>query len=160
MNQRTGRPDRRDRLERLAAGVRLELRSWTDAPGHDPGIALLELFAFLGETLSSYADAIGDESYLASRIGVAGLEVTIDGDRWQPVPALVGSGPDDAHYIVTAGKDGATVVEFGDGVHGRRPPSGAEIRVRYRSGRRYTSVTLQQGRVVIDADWSEAASSS
>lgn len=32
--------------------------SWTDHNVHDPGVTLLELFAFLGETLASYNDPV------------------------------------------------------------------------------------------------------
>ena len=49
-----------------------------------------------------------------------------------------------------------TLVEFGDGVHGQAPSSGSAIGVRYRVGARYSSVLLQQGRVVLDADGGEA----
>lgn len=115
------RSRRHDRLERLVETATSERRHWTDAPGDDPSIALVELFAFLGDTLSSYADAIADESFLGSRRRNVDVQVTIDG-------------------------------EFGDGVHGRRLPVGGEVRVSYRSGRRYSSVTLQEGRVVLNSD--------
>lgn len=144
-----------DRLERLVETARVELRGWSDAPGHDPGIALVELFAFLGDTLSYYAEAIGRESFLGSRLRVTDVQVAIDGEPWQLVASLAESGAGDPHYVVTVAEDGATVVEFGDGVHGRRPPVGGGVGVRYRFGRRYSSVTLQQGRVVLDTDWNE-----
>lgn len=147
--------ERPDRLERLVETARAELRRWTDAPGHDPGVALVELFAFLGDTLSSYADAIGNESFLGSRARLTHLELSIDGEPWQRVADLAESGPGDPHYVVTVAEDGATVIEFGDGAHGRRPPVEGAMRVGYRSGRRNGSVTLEQGRVVLDADWNE-----
>lgn len=144
-----------DRLARLVETARVRLRAWTDAPGHDPGIALIELFAFLGDTLSSYADTTRSESFLGSRGRVTDLQVVVDGQPWQRVASLAESGPGDPHYVVTVAEDGATVIEFGDGVHGRRPPAGGGTRVGYRSGRRYGSVTLEQGRVVLDSDWNE-----
>jgi hypothetical protein len=44
---------------------------WTDRNDHDPGIALLELFAYLGDALSYYQDAIAAEARLRTRRRVA-----------------------------------------------------------------------------------------
>ncbi|NYG05587.1 hypothetical protein BJ986_000074 [Phycicoccus badiiscoriae] len=114
-----GHPADRADLEDLVRRARAGLRDWTDTTDSDPGVALLELFAFLAELLSFQSDRI----------------------------------------VVRRGDDGATVIEFGDGVHGRQPPSGSSIGVGYRHGGGYISVLLQQGRVIIDADQSEAPSS-
>lgn len=102
-----------ERLERLVETARVELRRWTDAPGHDPGIALVELFAFLGDTLSHYADAIARESFLGSRARVTDLQIAIDGEPWQRVVSLAKSGPDDPHYVVTVAEEGASVIDLG-----------------------------------------------
>lgn len=149
-DERPDRRDRRDRLERLVSTARADLRNWTDATDHDPGVALLELFAFLGDMLSSYAEAVGRESFLPT-----GLGVVIDDETWEEVASLESSGPDEPHYAVSVAEDGATIIHFGDGVHGRRPPVGGGLVVRYRSGGRYRSVALQRGRVATDSDWNE-----
>jgi hypothetical protein len=146
-----------ERLDRLVQRARTELRDWTDAPEHEPGVALLELFAFLGDALSSYTDAVASESHLGSRRRGADIGIAIDGQGWQRVASLDESGPDDPHYVVTVGEDGSTVVEFGDGIHGRRPPSGGGMRVSYRAGRHFGSVVLQEGRVTLDSDWNDPA---
>ena len=137
--------------------------AWSAAPGrtsvngpirqqHDPGIAIVELLAFVGDLIAAHQDLIADEAYLGtSRHRRTGIRVDIGGERWRAVPSLADSGPDDQHYVVTTRDDGAAVIQFGDGKHGRRPSKGSEIRVRYRSGGRYTSVLLQQDRVTIDA---------
>jgi hypothetical protein len=39
---------------------------WTDRSGGDPGVALLELFAFLADSLSASQDRISEEGYIAS----------------------------------------------------------------------------------------------
>lgn len=39
---------------------------WTDRSGGDPGVALLELFAFLADSLSASQDRLSEEAYLAS----------------------------------------------------------------------------------------------
>lgn len=153
----------RPRLDDLVQRARTDLRDWTDRTDSDPGIALLELLAYLGELLSSYADRIADEAQLdtgrSPRPGRQDrLAIEVDGHRWHPVADLADSDADDRHYAVSSRADGASVVEFGDGVHGRRPPPGSSIGVRYRHAGRYSSVLLQEGRVVIDADWNEEAS--
>lgn len=145
---------RKKELDRLVGRVRTGLRAWTDSTDHDPGIALLELLAYVGDALTAYADRAANESYLGdARRRSAPLWVEVDRHPWREVVSLADSTPDDDHYVVSVGADGATVVEFGDGVHGRLPPADSTIQVRYRPGRRFTSVLLRQGRVVIDADW-------
>jgi hypothetical protein len=57
------------RLDDLVERARTDLREWTDHTDSDPGIALLELFAYVGDLLSSYADRIADESYLGTGRG-------------------------------------------------------------------------------------------
>lgn len=41
--------------------------AWTDGNAHDPGIALLELFAWVGDQLSEYADQVAAEAQLRTR---------------------------------------------------------------------------------------------
>jgi predicted phage baseplate assembly protein len=53
------------------------------------------------------------------------LAVQIDGVTWTEVDWLYGSGPTDRVYAVLTGSDGRTYVQFGDGVTGARPGSGA-----------------------------------
>jgi len=63
------------------------------------------------------------------------LEVRVDGVRWTEVDSLAGRGPADRVYVTTTDSDGATLVTFGDGVHGARLPTGNEnVRARYRVG--------------------------
>lgn len=148
------------RLDDLVEHARTDLREWTDHTDSDPGIALLELFAYVGDLLSSYADRIADESYLgtgrdprSSRLSC--LVVEVDGHPWDRVVDFSDSGPDDLHYAVRVHEDGASMIEFGDGVHGRRPQPGDSIGVHYRRGASSSSVLVQEGRVLIDADWAE-----
>lgn len=63
------------------------------------------------------------------------LEVYVNDVRWREVPTLFGSGPDEQVYVTRLADDGATAVEFGDGITGARLPTGAEnVRAIYRSG--------------------------
>ena len=57
-----GRPE----LEALVSRARAGLRDWTDQPDHDPGVALLELFAYVGELLTAHSDQVATEAYLAT----------------------------------------------------------------------------------------------
>ena len=157
-------PADRPPLEDLVDRARSKLRDWTDTTDSDPGVALLELFAFVGELLSRHADEIAEEAYLGTgrRHRSAGrrhsFELEVDGQRWHQVTDLADSGAGDRHYVVSRGADGASVIEFGDGVHGQRPPANGSIGVRYRQGGGYASVLVEHGRVVIDTDESEEPS--
>jgi hypothetical protein len=54
--------------------------------------------------------------------------------RWTVRRDLLASGPDAAHFVVEVEHDGRARLRFGDGRYGRRPPSGARFRARYRTG--------------------------
>ena len=151
-------PTDRPQLEDLVHRARTELSDWTDIAESDPGVTLLELFAFLGDLLlSSHSERLAAEAHLGGgRRNEIEFEVEVDGHPWHQVTDLAGSGAEDPVFRVRRRDDGASVIEFGDGVHGRRPPSNNSIGVRYRHGAgAYSSVLLQQGRVIIDTDVSE-----
>ena len=104
MNADPGRDDR-PQLDDLLERARTELRDWTDKSDHDPGVALVELFAFVGDLLSSYSDRVAEEARLDS---------------------------------------------------GRRRPSSSDFSLSVTHPHRaYSSVVVQQGRVVLDADHRE-----
>ena len=63
------------------------------------------------------------------------LEVFVDDILWTRVGSLFGSGPDDEVYIVREDDEGYSWVQFGDGITGKRPPSGVgNVMARYRTG--------------------------
>jgi hypothetical protein len=63
------------------------------------------------------------------------LQVRVDGILWAEIASLLDAGPNDEVYVVRIDDDGATRVVFGDGVHGKRLPTGAlNVRALYRSG--------------------------
>jgi hypothetical protein len=70
------------------------------------------------------------------RAGVAAaLTVTVAGQPWEQVAALRDSRPTDRHYEVRLTEDGHLALTFGDGVRGRRLPTGTNnVRVAYRVG--------------------------
>ena len=53
-------------LEGLVHRARAELRDWTDTADSDPGVAMLQLFALVGELLSSHSERLAAEAYLGS----------------------------------------------------------------------------------------------
>ncbi|MDD5389868.1 MAG: putative baseplate assembly protein [Gallionellaceae bacterium] len=86
-------------------------------------------FALEASDLSFVADA-------AMSAGVrAAVEVDVAGETWSQVSTLKDSGPTDAHYQVRIDQDGNADIQFGDGRHGRRLPSGGNnLRVGFRQG--------------------------
>ena len=95
---------RGEELDRLVARARAELRDWADAPQHDPGLAIVELLAYVGDILGSYQDLIADEAYLsgpgtpASAFGSTSTAPMAD---W---PA--DSGRFDDHFVASTGGRG------------------------------------------------------
>lgn len=57
-----------------------------------------------------------------------------DGNAWNPVPDLLGSGPFSRDVVVEIGEDESAVLRFGDGRLGMRPEPGARLRVHWREG--------------------------
>lgn len=138
----------RGQLESLVGQALEELRERTAAGEGDVGVALVELLTWMSDFLSCYSDRLADEAHLAS----AGrrISVTVEGLPWRQVQDLDGSSPDDPHFVVLPGDDGTRIIEFGDGLHGRRPPSEAAIDVRYRSpGQSAAVVSVEVGRLVV-----------
>ena len=71
-------PIDRSQLEELVNRARTELRQWTDTADNDPGVALLQLFALVGELLSGSSGRFA----AAAHAGVArrkDVEVEVDG---------------------------------------------------------------------------------
>ena len=63
------------------------------------------------------------------------LEVRVNGVRWDRHDNLVELGPNDRGYVIRTDDDAVTSIVLGDGVHGARPPSGAEnVNAAYRLG--------------------------
>jgi hypothetical protein len=63
------------------------------------------------------------------------LEICVQNRLWRAVPSLFGRGPDEEIYIVREDETGASWVQFGDGLTGKRLPSGtANVTAVYRTG--------------------------
>ena len=54
---------------------------------------------------------------------------------WVARQDLLGSGPDDRHFVVEVDEEGRAHIRFGDGECGRRPDAGLSFRSAYRVGR-------------------------
>lgn len=134
-------------LERLVGRALDELRERTSASDGDVGVTLVELLAWASDLLSCYAEQVADEAHLSS--ARRRLSVLVDGLPWRQVQDLGRSGADDQHVVVRPGEDGTSVIEFGDGAHGSRPPSDATIEARFRTPGQSASVRVEPGRVII-----------
>ncbi len=65
----------------------------------------------------------------------AALEVRVNDIRWHEAPTLFGAGRDDRSYVLRTDEDGAGTIQFGDGRHGARLPTGQDnVRAIYRKG--------------------------
>ena len=63
------------------------------------------------------------------------ITIQVDNRTWRQVSTLNDSEPEDPHYVVRMKEDGTLQIEFGDGVHGRRLPTGSNnIRIVHRVG--------------------------
>jgi predicted phage baseplate assembly protein len=63
------------------------------------------------------------------------LRIRVNGQLWRNIPALGQAGPDDAVYEILQADSGTTQVRFGDGLTGRRLPTGERnITATYRTG--------------------------
>jgi hypothetical protein len=63
------------------------------------------------------------------------LQVWVNNLQWHEVPNLLSSGPADRVFVTRVNAAGNTVVQFGNGVQGARPPTGqSNIRGVYRKG--------------------------
>ena len=76
--------------------------------------------------LQSSADASGAE---------AALEVKVNDVTWDEAPTLYGAAAGDRAYALRTDESGKAYVQFGDGAHGARLPSGSNnVRATYRKG--------------------------
>jgi len=65
----------------------------------------------------------------------AALEVRVNDILWHEATTLHQAGVDDRAYVLRVGEDGAGQIQFGDGRHGARLPTGQEnLRAVYRKG--------------------------
>jgi len=83
----------------------------------DPRQALPQLRVFGGPLGSVLVDGAPSDAY-----------------AWQACGDLLGSGPDDRHYVVEMDDDGAAHLRFGDGVLGQQPDAGDFFRALARIG--------------------------
>ena len=85
----------------------------SESQTENPLRLLLEMLALQADVLARYLERIYEEAYIETA-----------GSSGQLRPGM--------GYVVTTHDDGALTVEFGDGVHGRRPPTDFDpVAVRY-----------------------------
>jgi predicted phage baseplate assembly protein len=76
----------------------------------------------LGQQLPQQVVQLAHSPILVGSQSIQVLEADGQWQEWQEVPDFDASGPDDAHYVLNR-VTGAVL--FGDGMHGRMPPAGA-----------------------------------
>jgi len=107
-----------------------EGKSEPEAPlGDGDSRAVFQTFALPKAPLTYLLDATQSPPQLPE------LEVRVDGLLWQRVDSFFDSAPLDQVFIVREGDDGKSFVQFGDGSHGARLPSGkGNVLATYRTG--------------------------
>ena len=97
--------------------------------GSGDGTQLNQRFTLNVQDLSFVADA-------SMSAGVrADIKVVVAEETWAQVSNLKDSGPTDSHYQIRIDEDGQAEIQFGDGRHGRRLPSGGNnVRASFRQG--------------------------
>lgn len=63
------------------------------------------------------------------------LNVTVNGELWQRVDDLSLAKPGDRVYCGIEQSDGSVKIRFGDGINGKRPQNGDDVKVEYKSVR-------------------------
>jgi hypothetical protein len=111
-------PFRRDTV-RINANVALATHGESEAQaiGHGNGAVSGQAFTLPAKPLTHVG--------APTPSGVAAaLEIRVDGLLWREVPSLRDAGPLDSVYALRQQEDGTTLVQFGDGINGRRLPTG------------------------------------
>jgi hypothetical protein len=132
-----------DRLLELVRMLRerIPVREWTSPNDSDPGTTIVEVFKYLAEQIATGVSRLPAASRAElARIGTkladldrdtGAADVRVNGERWRAVSSFAEQDPDAAVFVLDAERG---TVRFGDGVHGKRPPDGAIVAVRYREG--------------------------
>ncbi|MBI2278254.1 MAG: putative baseplate assembly protein [Dechloromonas sp.] len=115
-------------LAPASAGDSKQMRIQPEPLGSGDGSRSLQRFALRQGPLTYIAAAT--PSGTAST-----LEVRVDGLLWQEAPRFTAPGPGERAYTVKVDENGNATVQFGDGIHGARLPTGSgNVEARYRVG--------------------------
>jgi hypothetical protein len=96
--------------------------------GSGDGSTPFQRFMPKGKPLTYVSAAVGGGAASTLRLSVKGV-------RWREIPSLYGAGPNDRSFVTRRADDGTVSVQMGDGVHGARPPTGANnVTATYRVG--------------------------
>lgn len=115
-------------LAPASAGDSKQMRIQPEPLGSGDGSRSLQRFALRQGPLT-YITA-------ATPSGTAStLEIRVDGLLWQEAPRFTAPGPGERAYTVKLDENGSATVQFGDGAHGARLPTGSgNVEARYRVG--------------------------
>lgn len=90
-------------------------------------------------------DKDGGDSRIAELVGRTPVVIEIDDELWRPVPSFDDSGPNSKHYVFDPDR---RCVEFGNGLNGKVPNSGQEVRAVW-----YRASNGRSGNVAKDLQW-------
>ena len=129
-----------DLLRMLLERIPARTPAWTDGSDGDPGITLVALLAYLVDRLDGLQPLPETTRAELARIGARlvaldrsddSVDVQVDGVRWSAVSNLANAEPDADVFALDRERG---EIQFGDGVHGRRPLDGSTIAATYRHG--------------------------
>lgn len=109
--------------------AREKLPAWTDHSPNDLGVAVLELFAFMGDSLFYYMDRLVNESYLTTAVerrSVMHLLQLIGGGLKHPLPSSA-----DLTLLFDAGAAGLVTIPAGATFKTKAEATGESIRFDY-----------------------------
>lgn len=138
----------RELLEEVLERVPVHTPEWTDRNDADPGVTILGLLGFAAGSVAYWAGV----RWVLERFGLLQrtAAVTVEGERWLHVESLDEAGPDDEVFVV----DPVTgTVEFGDGVHGKRPVGTVTTKARNRTGAGGAGAITAAGAVWVAGTW-------
>lgn len=118
---------------------------------------LLDVLAEQLDRMSRYMDRLYEEAFVGTA-GGARVSLLVDDVPWVRVSDFDHSGPDDQHYVLAVGEDGRASVRFGDGEHGRRPPTDGKVELRYGRGKEGLSVVIAPDRLTLSGLPQDSAS--
>jgi hypothetical protein len=115
-------------LAPASAGDSKQMRIQPEPLGSGDGSRSLQAFSLRQGPLTYIAAATASGT-------ASTLEIRVDGLLWQEAPRFTAPGPSERAYTVKLDENGGATVQFGDGVHGTRLPTGSgNVEARYRVG--------------------------
>ena len=107
----------------------------TLSSGASSSVNITQGYTVLSEQ-SGTSNGQANQYFKLSNVGVVtgSITVSVNGVSYKKVVSLFDAGPTDPSFVTYVDANGYTFIQFGDGISGRIPPSGAVIYSSYRVG--------------------------